>query len=552
MNIINGLRFADMVIQGASNLSKNADYVDSLNVFPVPDGDTGTNMNLTITSGAKEVSKNKVDHVAKVAASLSRGLLMGARGNSGVILSQLFRGFAKGVEGKASISTKDFAVGLDYGVQTAYKAVLKPVEGTILTVAKETAQKAIEVAEIESEFEPFLEAVIKEANASLKRTPELLPVLKEVGVVDSGGQGLVFIYEGFLRQLKGQEVETIRFTEAQKVNHEAGNAQSHMNTEDIVYGYCTEFMIKFDDKKLKESPFDEGEFRETLSHMGDSLLVVSDESVVKVHIHAEYPGNVLTLAQKYGSLINMKIENMREQHTALLHDGSADHQEEKPTERIPSAIVSVGIGSGIVELFKNMGVLGIIEGGQTMNPSTEDIIHAVEQTNAEHVYVLPNNKNIVLAAKQAKDVCETAQIHVLETTSIPQGLAAVFAYNPEGSVEENLEAMETARKSVVSAQVTFAVRDTQIDGVDIHKDDFMGILEGKIVATNQDKLLATEKMLEQMITSDYSLLTILVGEDTSDTEVETLVQFLEGKYSDLEIEVHKGNQPLYAFIFSLE
>lgn len=553
--MINGLRFADMVIQGASNLSKNADYVDSLNVFPVPDGDTGTNMNLTITSGAKEVSRNKVDHVAKVAASLSRGLLMGARGNSGVILSQLFRGFAKGVEGKATISTKDFAAGLEYGVQTAYKAVLKPVEGTILTVARETAKKAVEIAQEESEFEPFLEAIIKEANASLQRTPELLPVLKEVGVVDSGGQGLVFVYEGFLRQLRGQEVETIQFTEAPKVAHDAGNVQSHLNTEDIVYGYCTEFMIKFEEDKLKNSPFNEEEFRETLSHMGDSLLVVSDESVVKVHIHAEYPGKVLTHAQNFGSLINMKIENMREQHTALLHDGSVDGTvlvEEKSAERIPTAIVSVGIGSGIVELFKNMGVVGIIEGGQTMNPSTEDIVRAVEATNADHVYVLPNNKNIVLAAKQAKDVCESAQIHVIETNSIPQGLAAVFVFNPEASVEENIEAMETACKNVVSAQVTFAVRDTQIDGVDIHKDDFMGIVEGKIVATNPDKLTATKEMIDQMITPDHSLITILVGEDTSEKEVEALVQFLEEKHSEIEIEVHKGNQPLYAFIFSLE
>ena len=551
MNIMNGLRFADMVIQGASNLSKNADYVDSLNVFPVPDGDTGTNMNLSITSGAKEVSQNKVDDVAKVAASLSRGLLMGARGNSGVILSQLFRGFAKGVEGKSSITTKDFAIGLEYGVQTAYKAVLKPVEGTILTVAKDTAKKAIEIAETEDAFEPFLEAVVKEANASLQRTPNLLPVLKEVGVVDSGGQGLVFIYEGFLRHLKGQDVASIQFTEIPKTK-EATNAQSHMNTEDIVYGYCTEFMIKFEETKLKESPFDEGAFREALSHMGDSLLVVSDESVVKVHIHAEYPGNVLTYAQNYGSLINMKIENMREQHTALLHDGSADVQEEKTVQRVPYAIVTVGIGSGIVKLFKSMGVSGVIEGGQTMNPSTEDIVRAVEATNAEHVYVLPNNKNIILAAKQAKDVCEKAEIHVIETNSIPQGLAAVFAFQSEASVKENIEAMEAARKNIVSAQVTFAVRDTQIDGVDIHTNDFMGILEGKIVATHQDKLEATKQLLNQMITSDHELLTILSGEDASEEEVETLVQFLEENHEDIEVEVHKGNQPLYSFIFSLE
>lgn len=552
MNIMNGLRFADMVIQGASNLSKNADYVDSLNVFPVPDGDTGTNMNLSITSGAKEVAQNKVDHVAKVAASLSRGLLMGARGNSGVILSQLFRGFAKGIEGKASITTKDFAVGLNQGVQTAYKAVLKPVEGTILTVAKDTAKKALEIAEKEEAFEPFLEAVIQEANASLQRTPNLLPVLKEVGVVDSGGQGLVFIYEGFLRYLKGQEVEAVQFTETPKVAKETTNVQSHMNTEDIVYGYCTEFMIKFDEEKLKKSPFHEGEFREALSHMGDSLLVVSDESVVKVHIHAEYPGNVLTHAQTYGSLINMKIENMREQHTALLHDGSADMPEVKSIERLPYAIVSVGIGSGIVELFKNMGVSGVIEGGQTMNPSTEDIVRAVEATNAENVYVLPNNKNIILAAKQAKDVCESAKIHVIETNSIPQGLAAVFAFQPEVSVEENIETMDIARKNVVSAQVTFAVRDTQIDGVDIRMNDFMGILEGKIVATNQNKLEATKELLNKMITPDHELLTILSGEDASEAEVEALVQFLEENHKEVEVEVHKGNQPLYAFIFSLE
>ncbi len=553
MNRMSGLRFADMVIQGASNLSQNADYVDSLNVFPVPDGDTGTNMNLSMTSGAKEVSQNKVDHVAKVAAFLSRGLLMGARGNSGVILSQLFRGFAKGVEGKEMITTKDFAVGLDQGVQTAYKAVLKPVEGTILTVAKDMAKKALEISSTIEEFEPFLAAIVQEAQASLQKTPDLLPVLKEVGVVDSGGQGLVLIYEGFLQQLKGQETTTISFEEPPKMVKEPANAQSHLNTEDIVYGYCTEFMIKLDSEKLKANPFDEAVFREALSHMGDSLLVVSDESIVKVHIHAEYPGNVLTHAQKYGSLINMKIENMREQHTALLHNGEIDRQEEKnASQRVPYALVSVAVGSGIVELFKNMGVTEMIEGGQTMNPSTEDIVHAVEATNAEHVYVLPNNKNIILAAKQAKEICETAQIHVIETNSIPQGLAAVFAFQPKATVEENIKAMETARKNILSGQITFAVRDTQIDGIDIRMNDFMGILESKIVVTHPNKLEAAKKLLDQMITPDYELLTVLSGADATDEEVDALCAFLSEKYEEVEVEVHKGNQPLYAFIFSLE
>ncbi|MGI8384502.1 DAK2 domain-containing protein [Robertmurraya sp. P23] len=553
---LDGKRFAEMVLQGANHLSSNAKYVDALNVFPVPDGDTGTNMNLSMTSGAKEVRNNVQDHIGKVGIALSKGLLMGARGNSGVILSQLFRGFSKAIESKASINAFEFAAALDAGVITAYKAVMKPVEGTILTVAKDSAKQAVEAAKKSDDIVTIMEAVVAEAKASLKRTPDLLPVLKEVGVVDSGGQGLVFVYEGFLAVLKGEKLPegpSLASSMDDLVNAEHHKSvQSHMNTEDIEFGYCTEFMVKLDDEKLHSKPFSEQIFRQDLSQHGDSLLVISDDQLVKVHIHAEYPGNVLTYAQTYGSLVNLKIENMREQHTNLLSDSNEKASAPaKPKEKLEYGIVTVSMGSGIAELFKSIGAHAVIEGGQTMNPSTEDIVKAIKEVNAKKVIILPNNKNIIMAAEQAAEVTEEDAI-VIPSKTVPQGMSALLAFNPGADLEGNKEGMTEALQNVKTGQITYAVRDTSIDGLEIEKDDFMGIAEGKIVVKDKDKVVSATKLLDQLLDGESEILTILKGEDATDADVEAIVQFVEANYGDVEIEIHDGKQPLYAFIFSVE
>jgi len=555
---LDGKRFAEMVIQGANHLAANAKMVDALNVFPVPDGDTGTNMNLSMTSGAKEVKNNVQDHIGKVGVALSKGLLMGARGNSGVILSQLFRGFSKAVETKAQISGNDFAHALEAGVETAYKAVMKPVEGTILTVAKDSAKQAVQAAQHSNDLIVIMDEVLKEAKASLKRTPDLLPVLKEVGVVDSGGQGLVFVYEGFLAVLKGEKLPDtpsawLSMDELVNTEHHK-SVQGHINTEDIEFGYCTEFMVRFEQEKTTKHPFDEGVFRNDLSKLGDSLLVIADEDVVKVHIHSEQPGEVLSYGQKYGNLINMKIENMRQQHTNIVgesHNASVVNQQKSPRKQEEYGIVAVSMGSGIADLFKSIGAHEVIEGGQTMNPSTEDIIKAVKEVNAKKVFILPNNKNIIMAAQQAADVSEE-DIYVIPSKTVPQGLSALLAFNPSADLETNKGAMNDALKHVKTGQITFAVRDTQIDGLEIEKDDFMGIAEGKIVVKNKDKGKVAENLLSQMLDEDSEILTIIYGEDISEEEVNKLTQFVEENYADIEVEIHNGKQPLYSFIFSIE
>ncbi|MEW4326054.1 DAK2 domain-containing protein [Rossellomorea marisflavi] len=548
---LDGKRFAEMVLQGASLLSANAQLVDALNVFPVPDGDTGTNMNLSMTSGAKEVQKNIQSHIGNVSTSLSKGLLMGARGNSGVILSQLFRGFGKAIEGKSSLTTEEFAQALQTGVDTAYKAVMKPVEGTILTVAKDAAKKGVSVAKNESDFIKLMESIVKEGQASLNRTPDLLPVLKEVGVVDSGGQGLLFVYEGFLAELKGEKV-------SERVNLPSMNdlvsaehhksAQDFMSTEDIEFGYCTEFMVQFEEGKKS---FDEETFRQDLSGYGDSLLVISDEELAKVHIHSEEPGNVLSYGHQYGSLIKIKIENMREQHSSIVGESRPVAKAETPKKEVDFAIVTVAMGEGVAELFRSIGATVVIEGGQTMNPSTEDIVKAVEEVNAKKVIIMPNNKNIIMAAEQAAEVL-SQEVAVVPTKTVPQGMSALLAFNPGASVSENQAGMSEAAKQVKSGQVTFAVRDTSIDGITISKDDFMGIDEGKIVIAERDLKKAATGLLEQMLDEDSEILTIIYGEDVSEGDVESLQEYIEQKYGEVEVEVHNGKQPLYSYIFSVE
>lgn len=548
---LNGRTFAEMILAGAQNLSQNASAVDALNVFPVPDGDTGTNMNLSMTSGAREVEQMDTDDIGKVGSALSKGLLMGARGNSGVILSQLFRGFSKSIETKKEINALEFAAALQAGVDMAYKAVMKPVEGTILTVAKDAAKKAMILAEKETDITALMIAVTEEAEASLNRTPELLPVLKEVGVVDSGGKGLLCVYEGFLASLKGETVSQKAvlpsLDDMVSAEHHK-SAQSMMNTEDIEFGFCTEVMVRLDQTKRE---FDEGTFRQDLSQFGDSLLVIADESLAKVHIHAEEPGNVLNYAQHYGELIKIKIENMREQHTSIISQESKPADNETPPAKQPYGIVTVAMGEGISDLFKSIGASVVIEGGQTMNPSTEDIVDAVKSVNADTVFILPNNSNIIMAANQAASVVDE-QVFVIPAKTVPQGMSALLAFNPDQEAEANEANMLSAIQQVKSGQVTFSVRDTHIDGKDIKKGDFMGILNGTIIGTSENQLSAAKMLLSEMIGEDDEIVTILYGEDASQEEAEQLEAFLSEKYEEIEVEIHNGKQPLYSYIVSAE
>ncbi|MDV6376753.1 DAK2 domain-containing protein [Sporosarcina sp. GW1-11] len=550
MSSINGLQFAKMVEMGSHHLHQNADYVDSLNVFPVPDGDTGTNMNLSMTSGAKETTLHAQNHIGLTAQAFSKGLLMGARGNSGVILSQLFRGFSKRIESKAQVSVQQFAEALQYGVETAYKAVMKPVEGTILTVAKDAATAAVSHIDKAEDLTDLMEVIVEEARASLKRTPDLLPVLKEVGVVDSGGQGLVYVYEGFLACLKGEDLpeKTVMHSMDDLVNTEHHRSvQGFMNTEDIIFGYCTEFMVKLDSDKLLDMPFDEEKFRQELSELGDSLLVISDEEVVKVHIHTEEPGDALSYGQKYGALTKMKIENMREQHSEIMDRELTN----AAPEQHKYAIVTVSMGSGIAELLKSIGASAVIEGGQTMNPSTEDIVKAIQEIGAEKVLILPNNKNIIMAAEQAAEVLDIEAM-VVPTKSVPEGLAAILAFNPEATVEKNAQVMQEAASSIKTGQVTNAVRDTSIDGVSIRKDDFMGIAEGKITSSEPSLEAVTKRLVSSMIGEDDEIVTIIYGEDVTEDDAQEISAYIEQQFDHVDVELYAGKQPLYPYILSVE
>ncbi|MBL3729649.1 DAK2 domain-containing protein [Lysinibacillus sp. HST-98] len=549
MQSLDGIKFAEMVQMGAHHLYQNANYVDSLNVFPVPDGDTGTNMNLSMTSGAKETEHAASEHIGKTAQALSKGLLMGARGNSGVILSQLFRGFGKFIEKESTIDAKGFAGAFQAGVDTAYKAVMKPVEGTILTVAREAAKKGLEVAEIENDIIAVMEAFTAEAKASLDRTPDLLPVLKEVGVVDSGGQGLLFVYEGFLASLKGEALpEKNDATLDDLINAEHHRAQDFMNTADIEFGYCTEIMVRLEEGK---EPFNEEQFRNELNPLGDSLLVISDEEIAKVHIHSEQPGSVLSIGQKYGSLIKIKVDNMREQHSAIVGEEHKAPTPAKKVEKHPYAIVTIAMGEGVAELLRSIGASYVIEGGQTMNPSTEDIVKAVQEIGAEKVLILPNNKNIVMAAEQAVELLEI-DAAVVPTKTIPQGMAAILAFNPEATVDVNKKTMSEAFTNVKTGQVTYAVRDTSIDGVEIHKDDFMALAEGKIVLSTPALKDAAEKVIKDLVDEDAEIVTVIYGEDTTEQAASELVAFIEENYPDVEVELFDGKQGLYPYIISVE
>ncbi|MDO5359940.1 MAG: DAK2 domain-containing protein [Jeotgalicoccus sp.] len=544
---MDGLMFRRMILSGARNLKKNADYVDSLNVFPVPDGDTGTNMNLSMSSGAAEVEPLDDTHIGNVGKHFSKGLLMGARGNSGVILSQLFRGFSKAIETKDEIRADEFIEALKQGVNTAYKAVMKPVEGTILTVAKDAGKKAEEFNESNASVIDVMTATLEEAKASLKRTPDLLPVLKEVGVVDSGGQGLVYVYEGFLSALTGEEIaEDAAEADSPVIDdHDHENDfNDFMSVEDIEFGYCTEFMVRFEDGKRE---FKEDEFRNEMSGFGDSLLVINDDEIVKVHVHTETPGEAFTYAATYGELIKMKVENMREQFRTV--HGDINHAAEK--QAYDTAIITVSSGEGINELFKSIGVTHVINGGQTMNPATEDIVNVIKGEDVKQVIILPNNKNIIMAAEQAAEVLEIPAA-VVASTSIPEGLASMLSFNPEASLEDNKKAMSESLEHVQTGQVTYSVRDTKIDGVDIKKDQHMGIAEGKIITASDSRVDTLNTLISKMIDEDTEIITILIGEGGTEEEVEAVIEDIEGTHEDVEFEIHNGAQPVYSYLISVE
>ena len=538
MKTINGELFLKMLQSGANNLTNKHNEINALNVFPVPDGDTGTNMNLTFTSGLNDARKAVTSHLGQLSKTLSRGLLMGARGNSGVILSQIFRGFAQAVEDKHDATVLELADAFVNGRTVAYKAVMRPVEGTILTVLRESAEAAhaYVLNNPTIDVEAFFEVLVAEANTSLDNTPNLLPVLKEVGVVDSGGKGYVSVLEGFLSELKG---ESIVLLDAADQTH-----ASQTEFEHDEFGYCTEFIVKLSEDS--PSRYSEDKLRAQLEAIGNSLVVVTDEDLVKVHVHTLTPGNALNIGQKYGEFVKLKIENMTEQHDAIVEAKKAPAK-----EHTKYAIVSVAAGEGVVEMFKELRAEHIISGGQTMNPSTEDFIDMINAVDADHIIVLPNNSNIIMAAKQAADILEDKDIRVIETKTIPQGLAACVMFNPDVDVESNLEEMVDAVKNTTTGLVTYSIKDTTFESIEIKENDFIGILEKDIVVTNVDRVEVTKQLIDKLIHAESELVTLIYGEGVSSDEVSVITEYIESKF-DVEVETVKGEQPVYAYIIGVE
>lgn len=542
-----------MFLAGAKNLEAKKEWINELNVFPVPDGDTGTNMTLTIMSAASEVNNLPVRTMESVAKAVSSGSLRGARGNSGVILSQLLRGFTKGIRSYETLDTVIFANAFQKAVETAYKAVMKPKEGTILTVARGAADKASELAQSEDDLEIFFREIIKEAEAVLLKTPELLPVLKEAGVVDSGGQGLVEVLKGAYDAFMGKEVD---YTfEAPKAAPVKISAQTEA---DIKFGYCTEFIIMLNEEFSSET---EHEFKGFLESIGDSIVCVADDDIVKIHVHTNHPGQAIEKALTYGSLSRLKIDNMREEHEEkLIKDASRIAAEQAAEEAAKRAaqprkemgFISVSIGEGIGEIFKGLGVDYLIEGGQTMNPSTEDMLNAIEQVNADHIFILPNNKNIILAANQAQALCKDKDIIVVPTKTVPQGITAMINYIPDMSPRENEERMAEEIQNVKTGQVTYAVRDTHLDDKEIKEGDIMGIGDHSILSVGGEIADVTLDMFRELIDEDSELISIYYGEGVSGDEAESLGAKLQEAYPDCDIEVHFGGQPIYYYVVSVE
>ncbi|MDO4679662.1 MAG: DAK2 domain-containing protein [Aerococcus sp.] len=554
--LIDAEQFKQMLEVANQRLTDNADYVNSLNVFPVPDGDTGTNMSLSFQSGVKKVREVDSKRVDELAQALAKGLLLGARGNSGVILSQLFRGFAKGCEGQETLDTNAFAQALAEGVKVAYRAVMKPVEGTILSVAREAGETAQMTSEQTTDIIELMDAIYESAKKALANTPNQLKVLKEVGVVDSGGQGLTFIYMGFLEALTGEEVAIttpdIQNLDVKELAHEENyyNTSHSVSSEDIQYGYCTQMLIRLGQGKTVKDSFDYETFSNHLNELGDSLIVVNDDEFVKVHVHVEYPGEVLSYGQRFGSLATVKVDNMREQHDTILENqGSDANQKAEPKK--PYGIIAVAAGAGVQELMQSAGATTIINGGQTMNPSTEDIVKAIEKANAEQIIILPNNKNILMASNQAAEVVDQPAV-VVATTSISQGLTALLGFNANNTLAENQVNMEAELENVVSGQVTHAIRDTEIDGLKIKKDDFMGLIDGDIVASGADLETLTVDTIKKMIDDDKEIVTLIYGEDASEDEANAIAEKIEDLYPDIETEIYEGDQPVYNYFISVE
>lgn len=583
---LNGTDFTAMVFAGAQRLAEQAEHVNSLNVFPVPDGDTGTNMNLTMTAGVAELKNNGTGEIGSLAGTLSKGLLMGARGNSGVILSQLFRGFSRYAAPYEELNTVQFAAALQSGVDTAYKAVVKPVEGTILTVAKESAKHAVYCARRITDVVELMTEVLTKAREALAGTPDLLPILKQVGVVDSGGQGLVYIYEGFMEALtkgnipghvpaKGQATAPVSQTAPvvpRVITHTPVSAQARLETEDIEFLYDMEFFINRQLGGVNNAAFDEDKFRKDLSINGDSIIVIADDEVIKVHVHSKEPGEVMNLALRYGEITQIHILNMREQHRDLLSTGmdsasmpelfadipAVPVREPEPAELpahelAPYGFIAVASGQGISDIFTSLGVDVVLSGGQTMNPSTEDFVKAIHSISAQHVFVLPNNSNIILAAQQAKDLLEGERsVTVIPSKSIPQGIAAAFAFQEEDHVESNSNNMLSAVKNVKTGQVTTAVRDTVFDDLEITAGHYIGIADSKIVATESGLLETSQQLIANMLAGGDEIVTILAGEEATNEMTESLATWIHEHYPQVEVETHSGGQPIYYYLFSVE
>lgn len=542
MEKINAQLFKTMIENGAIHLSNHYTDIDALNVFPVPDGDTGTNMSMTFSAGVKDALACNSDRVDDVAKKLSKGLLMGARGNSGVILSQIFRGLYQGLDGKADVNGLELAQAFVNGSRVAYKAVMRPVEGTILTVIRESADYTLAFATGKENVTPLevIENLVKEAGESLNRTPDLLPVLKEVGVVDSGGAGLLTVLQGFEKALKGEILE-------RKEAVEVSGPQSSVESEE--FGYCTEFIIQLSEKGMKT--FKEDALKESLSRIGNSLVVVQDDDIVKVHVHTLTPGDALNLGQRYGEFAKLKIENMSLQHENIVVNAKEEFKNNPEKEY---AIITVAAGEGLSEAFKELRADIVISGGQTMNPSTEDFVEAINKCNARHVFVLPNNSNIILAAQQAESICDAEEVEVivLPTKSIPQGYAALINFNPEVDCATNKENMMMGVENVQTGQVTFAIKDTTFEGLEIKANEFMGIKEKEIIVSNPDKLETTKYLLSQMIDEDSELITLFTGEDVHEDEINCVESYIEETFPDVEVETIEGGQPVYSFIISVE
>lgn len=549
-------KFDQMVQAAATTLNNNAEFINSLNVFPVPDGDTGTNMSMSFQSGADYVSRDTSESVGELAQSLAKGLLMGARGNSGVILSQIFRGFSKSVAEKDNLSAQEIVEAFKNSEKTAYGSVMKPTEGTILTVIRgisEAGQSATtnDLAEL---FDILADA----AEQALQSTPDLLPVLKQVGVVDSGGQGLVFVVKAFSDVLNGREIETSHQPNTGEMDQmiDASHEQSHesaqgkLNPDDIKFGYCTQIMVGIGRGKEVEYDFDYDKFYDHLAGLGDSLLVVNDDEIVKVHVHTEQPGEVISWGQKFGDLANVKIDNMRLQQETIIEKDDESKKETK-SEPKETAIIAVASGDGIGELFTSLGVTDVIKGGQTMNPSTQDILDAINNSNAKKAIILPNNGNIFMAAQQAADVAEIP-VEIVHAKTIQQGLTTMLSFNPDASLNDNVSEMEDMLDTVVSGDVTNAVRDTEIDGVKIKKDDYMGIIDGKIKVVKDDLNETTIDMIKEMLDEDSEVVTIIYGEGMTQNQADELAEQVEAIDDDLEVEVHPGGQPVYPYLISVE